>query len=103
MKQLRISKVGSSCFCFAFFVYFVVPSAFAGTPRLVRVVPPGGQRGTTVEVDLNGRDLEQPRAVLCYEPGITVESVQAIESVIGPTGKPTPVQPGTHVRARLKL
>src|SRR4051812_22693953 len=78
-------------------------SLFASAPRLAKVIPPGGQKGTTVEVDFTGKHLEEPREVLFYEPGITVESVKALESVIGPTGKPTPVDPGTRVRVRLKL
>jgi len=80
----------------------VVSSASAG-PRLVRVSPPGGQRGTTVEVDFTGRYLDQPREVLFYEPGITVESIKPVETTIGPNGREQPVDPSTRVRIRLKL
>jgi hypothetical protein len=78
-------------------------ASLAGTPRLARVTPPGGQAGTTVEVDFIGRALEAPREILFYEPGIAVESLTMVETVPGPTGKPTPVEPGTRVRARLKI
>jgi hypothetical protein len=78
-------------------------SAFAGTPRLQRVYPPGGQRGTTVEVEFVGRGLDQAKDVLFYEPGITVESLEAIDTTTAPNGKPQSVEPGTRVRAKLKL
>jgi hypothetical protein len=73
-------------------------SVFAG-PHVTRLSPPGGQRGTTVEVEFTGRHLEQPREVLFYEPGITVEAVKPVET----TGREQPVDPGTRVRVRLKL
>src|SRR5436190_80424 len=63
----------------------------AGTPRLQRLSPPGGQRGTTVEVSFQGRYLEQPREVLFYEPGITAEPVEKADG------------DGTSVRVKLKL
>ena len=88
---------------FVSFVLFVVSPVLAGTPRLARVTPPGGQKGTTVEVEFTGRNLDQPREVLFYEPGITVESIKAVESIVGANGKAVPVDPGTRVRARLKL
>jgi len=75
----------------------------AGTPRLARLTPPGGQRGTSVEVEFTGRNLDQPREVLFYEPGITVESIEMLENATGSNGKPVPVEPGTRVRVRLKL
>ena len=78
-------------------------ASFAGTPRLARVSPPGGQVGSTVEVDCIGRALEQPREVLFYESGIAVESIQMVESITGTTGKPQAVDPGTHVRLKLKI
>ncbi len=84
-------------------ILFAATSAAAGTPKLARLSPPGGQRGTTVEVEFSGRHLEQPREVLFYEPGITVESIEVVESAIGPNGKAVPVEPGLRVRVKLKL
>ena len=75
----------------------------AGTPRLARLSPPGGQRGTTVEVDFTGRYLDQPRDVLFYEPGITVESIKPVETAIGNNGREQPVDPGARIRIRMKL
>lgn len=77
--------------------------AIAGTPRLARVVPPGGQRGTTVEVMLQGRYLEKPEEVLVYETGITVESVEAIEGNIEIRGYRGRVEAGSGVRVKLKI
>lgn len=75
----------------------------AGSPRLVRVTPPGGQRGTTVEVYLNGRYLTEPQEVVFYEPGITVESIEALEGEVEINGRKERVEAGTRVRVRLKL
>ncbi len=84
----------------------VLVSAFiaeAGTPRLARVVPPGGQRGATVEVMLQGRYLEKPEEVLVYEPGITVESIEAIEGNVEFRGYRGRVESGSGVRVKLKV
>ncbi|MBA4191902.1 MAG: hypothetical protein C0467_28315 [Planctomycetaceae bacterium] len=78
-------------------------AADAGTPRLTRMYPPGGQKGTTVEVEFTGKYLELPREVLFYEPGITLESIEMVESIPGPGGKSVPVEAGTRIRAKLKL
>ena len=92
---LSLSSLCSLCLC--------GESSLAGTPRLTKLTPPGGQRGTTVEVDFTGRGLDQPRDVLFYEPGISVESITPIETITAPNGKPQPVDPGTRVRVKLTL
>lgn len=84
----------------------VLASAFiaeAGTPRLARIVPPGGQRGTTVEVMLQGRYLDKPEDVLVYEPGITVESVESVEGNIEIRGYRGRVEAGSGIRVKLKI
>lgn len=78
-------------------------NVLANTPRLTRLDPPGGQRGTTVEVDFTGRYLDQAREVLFYEPGIVVESIRPVESSPGNNGRDQAVDPGTRVRVRMKL
>ena len=85
------------------FLLSLTAAVEAGTPRLARISPPGGQRGTTVEVEFVGKALEQPRGVLFYEPGISADAVEVVESVTGPNGKAAAVEAGTRVRARLKL
>ena len=84
----------------------VLASAFiaeAGTPRLARIVPPGGQRGTTVEVMLQGRYLDKPEEVLIYEPGITVESIESVEGNVEIRGYRGRVEAGSGIRVKLKI
>lgn len=78
-------------------------SALAGTPRLARLSPPGGQRGTTIDVEFVGQFLQQPREVLFYEPGISVESIEMVETISNPNDKPVSVASGTRVRVRMKI
>ncbi len=78
-------------------------SVHAGSPRLARLSPPGGQRGTTVEAYFQGKYLDKPDEVLLYEPGITIESVEAVEGEIQINGRKEKVEAGTRVRVRLKL
>jgi hypothetical protein len=86
-----------------------ITAAQAGTPRLTRLTPPGGQRGTTVEVLFNGRYLEKPQEVLFYEPGITVESIEALEETDPNSnrgqggGRGDARNAGPRVRVKLKL
>ena len=77
--------------------------AQAGLPRLTRIVPPGGQRGTTVEVQFQGRYLEKPQEILIYEPGITVESLELIEGEVEIRGRRNRVESGAAVRVKLKI
>jgi hypothetical protein len=94
--SLWVFSLCSLCLCGSF--------SYAGLPRLARVTPPGGSRGTTVEVEFSGRHLEQPKDVLFYEPGIKAEAVEMLETAVGPNGgKPLRVEPGTRVRVRLKI
>jgi hypothetical protein len=78
------------------------PSFAAGIPRLTRVTPPGGQRGTVVEVEFVGRGLDQPKDVLFYEPGITLASIEPVEKGIV-NGREVAVEPGYRVKAKLKI
>lgn len=85
------------------FVTASVSIAEAGSPRLVKVSPPGGQRGTSVEAYFQGKYLEKPDEVLLYEPGITIESVEALEGEVQISGRKEKVEAGTRVRVRLRL
>lgn len=84
-------------------LFAAASAASAGTPKLAKLSPPGGQRGATVEVEFSGRGLDQAREILFYESGISVESIEPVESAIGPNGKAAPVEAGTRVRVKLKL
>jgi hypothetical protein len=70
---------------------------------LSRLSPPGGQQGTTVEVEFTGRHLTAPREVLFYQPGITVESIEPVTTAVAPNGRAQPVEPGTRLKVKLKL
>lgn len=82
-------------------------AAEAGSPRLARIVPAGGQRGATVTVEFAGRYLEQPREVILYEPGITVEEIEKIDGETDSNdrqnGRRDRGAVNSRVRVRLKL
>jgi hypothetical protein len=46
-------------------------------PTIARIVPPGGPRGGTIQVEISGRDLGEPRELFFQEPGIAVEKLDA--------------------------
>lgn len=46
--------------------------ASASSPVLSNIIPRGGQRGTDVEVVLNGQRLDDAQELMIYEPGIEV-------------------------------
>lgn len=96
MRFLRSALAGVALFVAA-------TAATAGTPRLAKLTPPGGQRGTTVEVEFSGKHLDAPREILFYESGIGVESLEVVETAVAPNGKTVPVEPGLRVRAKLKI
>jgi pre-peptidase len=67
----------------------VASSAFASSPVLSNIQPRGGQRGTEVEVLLNGQRLEDAQELMIYEPGIEVAEFAVVSA--------------TQVKAKLKL
>jgi hypothetical protein len=77
-------------------------AATATTPKLARLYPPGGQRGTTVEVELFGRHLDAPQEVLFYQPGVTVEGIEPVTTGVQ-NGKSYAVEPGYRVKVRFKI
>jgi len=76
--------------------------ADAGSPRVTRMTT-GGQRGTTLEIEFIGKHLDQPREVMLYEPGITVDSVKMAETMLNANGKAVAIESGTRVVATLKI
>ncbi|HTU22747.1 MAG TPA: PPC domain-containing protein [Gemmataceae bacterium] len=58
-------------------------------PRLMTVMPPGGQIGSSVEVTFTGTDLEEPEQLLFSHPGLKAEPLANPE----PPAKPDPKQP----------
>ena len=64
-------------------------SALAASPVLSNVIPRGGQRGTDVEILLNGQRLEDAQELMFYEPGIEVAEFAVVN--------------GGQVKAKLKI
>jgi Bacterial pre-peptidase C-terminal domain len=93
LKSLFVFSV-SLCLC---------GSVTAGSPRLSRVTPPGGTRGAEATVEFTGRFLDEPKEVLFYEPGITVVSMEKVETMVAPNGRSVPADPGTRVRVKLNI
>ena len=98
--MIRITRLVAAL---VLFLWVAFTEAEAASPRLSRISPPGGQRGTTVEVQLQGKYLEKPDEVLLYEPGIAVESVEALVGEIEVNGRKERVEAGVRVRVRLKI
>jgi hypothetical protein len=63
--------------------------ALASSPSLSAVRPPGGQRGTEVEVDFTGARLADAKEIVFYQPGITTTKLQMIND--------------GHIKATLKI
>lgn len=56
--------------------------SFAASPDLNAVVPAGGQRGSTCDVELRGERLQAPQQILFYEPGIEATSLSFTNNVV---------------------
>jgi hypothetical protein len=63
--------------------------ASASSPALSNIIPRGAQRGTEVEVTLNGARLEDAQELLIYQPGIEVAELTVVN--------------GNQVKAKLKI
>src|SRR5437867_1187114 len=57
---------------FALGLFAIATSALATAPKLNSVSPPGGQRGTELEVRFNGERLDDAQEVVFYGPGVEV-------------------------------
>lgn len=63
--------------------------SYSASPVLSNVIPRGGQRGTEVEVVLNGQRLEDAQELMIYEPGLQVSEFTVVN--------------GNQVKAKIKL
>ena len=72
-KRYRLKNIAQTLF--TIFCLSVSISAFAqGTPRLNSLFPAGGQLGTTIEIAIQGSDLEGAHTLIIEgEPGITAQ------------------------------
>ena len=71
-------------------VVAVVPTAVAEfpQPRLAAIHPPGGQRGTTVEVRLVGSDLDDLERIEFFHPGFVASPVMGEPTEFDPEPRP---------------
>ena len=64
------------------------PSALSAMLKHIEVVTPRiGQRGTTVEVTIQGDCLKDPREVIFYKPGIRAVAIESLPNVTHPTSR----------------
>src|SRR5690348_5028418 len=69
--------MGRQLFTLAVVVLLNAPSIVLATdPSIGRVLPPGGQRGTDVDLVLEGSRLEDAAEIMWYEPGIAVNKIE---------------------------
>jgi len=59
-------------------------------PRLTAIDPPGGLRGSSVEVTLSGSDLDDATALTFSHPGITAKPVMTQPTEFDPEPRPVP-------------
>jgi hypothetical protein len=57
-------------------LFAAVARAELPSPRLDRIFPLGASAGTSVEIEIQGADLEEPKALRFDHPGITAELVK---------------------------
>src|SRR5688572_5464199 len=62
---------------FALLTGSLATALHAGSPRVNRLYPSGGQRGTEVEVTCAGGNLEDAQGIVFDEPGFEVTKVSA--------------------------
>ncbi|RLS55918.1 MAG: peptidase [Planctomycetota bacterium] len=81
-------------------------NAQAAAPKLNDILPHGVQRGTEVDLELKGANLEDAQELLVYDPGLTVISLTVPEDAKGGTVKVrVKAEPGAAIgsfRCRLR-
>ena len=90
-------------FSFIAYTYSCAITALASPPKLTRITPPGGQRGTTVEAYMYGRYLEDPQQLHFYEPGIKLVGGEALKGEVEINGKKEKIEPGMRIRVKLQI
>jgi hypothetical protein len=55
---------------------------YATEPRLVSIIPLGGQIGTDVDVRFEGERLNDTQEIVCYEPGLSVSAITETTSKV---------------------
>lgn len=94
--RLRLLTLAMASWCVA---VFSAGSCSAAAPQLRKISPQGGQRGTEVEVVLEGQRLGlNPQAILWHEPGINVTSLKEVDGnkVAATLSIPAECSPGRY-------
>ncbi len=76
--------------CLAVFFVATVATGELPEPRLTAIDPPGGMRGSTVEVTLSGGDLDDATGMAFSHPGITARPVMTQPTEFNPEPRPVP-------------
>jgi hypothetical protein len=76
--------------CWAALCVATAATAELPEPRLTAIDPPGGMRGSTVEVTVLGSDLDDATGIAFSHPGITAKPVMAEPNDFSPEPRPVP-------------
>ena len=75
-KRTNLHRIAFAAIVTFFAVAAWSPGAFATQPDVQQVVPPGGQRGSEVELVIDGKRLDDAQELQWYDPGISVKSLE---------------------------
>ncbi|MGF1583036.1 MAG: PPC domain-containing protein [Gemmataceae bacterium] len=78
--MLPIMKALSTCrFMTLTFLLLLPVTAFAVSPEITSIVPPGGRRGTTFEITVSGYNLKDTVGALFYTPGLKAKDIKVVD------------------------
>jgi len=66
--------------CGIFLAALLPYCVFATAPQLTEITPPGGERGTEVQLSFHGSRLQDTAEVICYEPGLEVPQLNLVSN-----------------------
>ena len=76
--------------CLAVLIVATVATGELPEPRLGAIDPPGGMRGSTVEVTVSGGDLDDATGMVFSHPGIAAKPVMTEPTEFNPEPQPVP-------------
>ena len=71
--------VSSKAVVFMIAIAMAIP-AFAVNPSLGEILPRGGQRGTQVEVNFHGGNLQDAQEIMMHDPGLSVAKLEVVNN-----------------------
>ena len=80
------SLLGRRCAAWILFgaaALLTIDSVHAASPSFSSITPPGGRRGTDVEVRIGGTNLGDDPQLVLYQPGITVKKIEPLKDKAG--------------------